>query len=834
MDPASADEPRAHTDRETFALREVRVTWAAALFGLLVGVTMTYLPWEFGAGVFRFIYPEIQRLGSAFLVGGALLAASALYPGWPAVVGWIGRAIFLGAVGIFWWNVAILAGGLTGVVVYPLLAAGLLAESTRAFRHRGAFAMMIAAIGVLFGAMMLLRPDAFSSTLYAAWQPFPRGAGALHLVSGVALGWALGRDRRRVARAAAVALALLFGYASFGSLESRAWTGMVLYGVLMMGAGVGALARSLPAASSIRFRLLRAVALAGVIPLLTLGAVASIIAQRAVQAQVRVNAEQATLAEVSWLADRLSAVSAAVRLTAREEMVARWLAQRATAPLESRLNRVEHDSRPLDGVWVLDLAGERVAASSGVQAARGHNFAHREYFQRALAEPGVFVSRPLVGATGKPFVVVSTRIVENGVTVGVLAGGLSLEHLNREVTLASQRYDVRVVDVRDGTLVRATGTGALLEQAGLEPRELEGPHSFEERFDAAGNLVLMSHAQVAGTPWRVVLAQPLRDAYAPLARLSLAVLGMAVVAALLAVLLAHLGAREIVGRLGQLRSAFAGVVQMDPEGAPRSPDELSALEAAFSGMAADIEHTHSELRAAVATRESFLSIASHELRTPITALRTTLEILLKRGEGGGYNAQALLRMRRQLDRLTRLVADLLDVSRLRTGNFALAPAPTDGLALVKEVVDRIRAEPAQGARLEVDLPEEPISGVWDDQRIEQVLTNLIENAFRYSYDGTPVRLVVRSSPTHVRVSVIDQGIGIPAESVGSLFRPFFRAGNASSKHAGGLGLGLAICREIVERHGGRIWVESDGPGQGSRFHVELPLAPPERGQSQTA
>ncbi|HLL81594.1 MAG TPA: hypothetical protein VK420_03040, partial [Longimicrobium sp.] len=106
MDPASADEPRAHTDRETFALREVRVTWAAALFGLLVGVTMTYLPWEFGAGVFRFIYPEIQRLGSAFLVGGALLAASALYPGWPAVVGWIGRAIFLGAVGIFWWNVA--------------------------------------------------------------------------------------------------------------------------------------------------------------------------------------------------------------------------------------------------------------------------------------------------------------------------------------------------------------------------------------------------------------------------------------------------------------------------------------------------------------------------------------------------------------------------------------------------------------------------------------------------------------------------------------------------------------------------------------------------------
>jgi signal transduction histidine kinase len=185
-----------------------------------------------------------------------------------------------------------------------------------------------------------------------------------------------------------------------------------------------------------------------------------------------------------------------------------------------------------------------------------------------------------------------------------------------------------------------------------------------------------------------------------------------------------------------------------------------------------------------------------------------------------------MRMRRQAERLTRLVADLLDVSRLRTGHFALEPAPTDGLELVKEVVDRMRADPAYGARLEAEVPDTPFHGVWDGQRIEQVLTNLIENAFRYSYEGTPVRVVVRPGPERVRISILDQGIGIPADSLGNLFQPFFRAHNASTKHAGGLGLGLSICREIAERHGGRVWAESDGPGKGSRFHLELPSQSP--------
>ena len=122
----------------------------------------------------------------------------------------------------------------------------------------------------------------------------------------------------------------------------------------------------------------------------------------------------------------------------------------------------------------------------------------------------------------------------------------------------------------------------------------------------------------------------------------------------------------------------------------------------------------------------------------------------------------------------------------------------------------------------MELPGEPILGVWDDQRLDQLLTNLVENAVRYSPPDRPIHVRVRPEPDGVHLEVEDQGIGVPAESLPSLFEPFFRAQNASEHHAGGLGLGLAICREIVERHGGRIHAESPGPGQGTRFCVFLP------------
>jgi signal transduction histidine kinase len=147
--------------------------------------------------------------------------------------------------------------------------------------------------------------------------------------------------------------------------------------------------------------------------------------------------------------------------------------------------------------------------------------------------------------------------------------------------------------------------------------------------------------------------------------------------------------------------------------------------------------------------------------------------------------------------------------------------------VVSEVLERFEIRGGAGLRFHLEPPPGPLEGVWDAARLDQVITNLLSNAVRYSPQGGIVRICFTESPSHVELQVRDQGIGIPPESLKRLFHPFSRASNATSRHFGGLGLGLFICREIVERHGGSIWAESEGPQQGSCFHVRLPRALPQ-------
>ncbi|HYO68834.1 MAG TPA: ATP-binding protein, partial [Archangium sp.] len=127
---------------------------------------------------------------------------------------------------------------------------------------------------------------------------------------------------------------------------------------------------------------------------------------------------------------------------------------------------------------------------------------------------------------------------------------------------------------------------------------------------------------------------------------------------------------------------------------------------------------------------------------------------------------------------------------------------------------------------ELHTPDHAVEGDWDAPRLDQVLTNLVSNAVRYSPQGGTVHVSFHLSPEAVELQVRDQGIGIPSESIALLFQPFARASNATARHFGGLGLGLFICREIVQRHGGTIWAESPGAQLGSCFHVRLPREAP--------
>lgn len=221
-------------------------------------------------------------------------------------------------------------------------------------------------------------------------------------------------------------------------------------------------------------------------------------------------------------------------------------------------------------------------------------------------------------------------------------------------------------------------------------------------------------------------------------------------------------------------------------------------------------------------KDEFLSIASHELRTPVTSIKgyTQLARLLIADRDLSTAEEYLGVALDQIDRMSRLILELLDVSRIETGRLELRRDQIDWNEFLRvQVRHRQTAYPSRSFRLL--LPDEPLVVSGDRDRLEQVLGNLIENAVKYSSDDAEVVVRARSRESEAITEVTDQGIGIPPEELGAVFERFHRGKDVSTSHYGGLGLGLYIARQIVERHGGRIWVESDGEN-GTTFAFRLP------------
>jgi PAS domain S-box-containing protein len=228
---------------------------------------------------------------------------------------------------------------------------------------------------------------------------------------------------------------------------------------------------------------------------------------------------------------------------------------------------------------------------------------------------------------------------------------------------------------------------------------------------------------------------------------------------------------------------------------------------------------------ALVARDRFLSIASHELKTPVASLQVATEALLRSAERGSLSADRLRsgleRIDRAAGRLTGLLVELLDVSRLANDDVRLDLERVELAGLIRAVVDGF--EGLDGAdRIELSLATATITG--DAARLEQVVSNLVDNALRYSPDGGSVQVSLRAVGDGAQIQISDRGIGIENGHHETIFEPFGRAATITSSQ--GLGLGLFISRQIVDRHGGSIAVESDGPGTGTTFRVTLPSQPP--------
>ncbi|HEY8741668.1 MAG TPA: HAMP domain-containing sensor histidine kinase, partial [Chloroflexota bacterium] len=235
--------------------------------------------------------------------------------------------------------------------------------------------------------------------------------------------------------------------------------------------------------------------------------------------------------------------------------------------------------------------------------------------------------------------------------------------------------------------------------------------------------------------------------------------------------------------------------------------------------------------AAIQARDQFLSVASHELKTPVTALKAAADLSLRRQARGALDADSLGRtfalIQKTSGRLASLIDDLLDVSRMRTGHMPLSCGELDLGLLVSRAVEQARDQFGEHHAFTADISCPPNLAWGDADRLEQVLTNLLENAVKYSPTGGEVTLQLQPDAAGLLLTVRDTGIGLPAGAEEVVFEPFGRASNATANRVPGMGLGLYICRDIVQRHGGRIWVESPGEGQGTTAFVWLPRGPVE-------
>jgi signal transduction histidine kinase/ActR/RegA family two-component response regulator len=244
----------------------------------------------------------------------------------------------------------------------------------------------------------------------------------------------------------------------------------------------------------------------------------------------------------------------------------------------------------------------------------------------------------------------------------------------------------------------------------------------------------------------------------------------------------------------------------------------------------ELAQANQDLAAAGLAKDRFLAMLSHELRNLLNALRSSLEVLQRDPEPAIRQRMQNLAIG-QTEHLRRLVEDLLDVSQIHRGHLEVRAVPLDMAQEVGGLLTTWREKVAgTGLRLRIERPVAPLWTRADPTRLAQIVGNLLSNACKFTDPGGEIRVSLERRNGKVRLTVADTGCGMKAEALEKVFEPFTQTEEAQKRMTGGLGLGLSIVKGLVESHGGAMWAESDGPGLGSRFLVDLPAtAPPAEG-----
>jgi len=318
----------------------------------------------------------------------------------------------------------------------------------------------------------------------------------------------------------------------------------------------------------------------------------------------------------------------------------------------------------------------------------------------------------------------------------------------------------------------------------------------------------------------LVVASPLAEVDRSVERLRLLLLVAGPMALVLAGgggwLLARAALRP-VGRMTEQAEAIGADRLHDRVSVPDAVDELNRLARTLNGMLDRIEH-------GVVEQRRFVADASHELRTPLAVMRAELEVALRGDDPADDASEVLGSAAEEVARMSKIVDDLLTLAHRDENSLELLLTPVDLGEIAAQVAGQLRPLAGEGGvRLVVEARS--VAVVADQARITQVVTNLVDNAVKYTGAGGSVRVRVWEQGGGGGLAVSDTGPGIGPEDLPRVFDRFFRLDAARSRARGGSGLGLAICKELVEAHGGRIWADSV-PGAGSTFTLTLPAQPP--------
>lgn len=452
---------------------------------------------------------------------------------------------------------------------------------------------------------------------------------------------------------------------------------------------------------------------------------------------------------------------------------------------------------------------------------------------------GVYFSE----TTGGPAITISVPVKREGKIVGVLAARVNMTRLYGMMESESRGTSEEAYIVNDaGMIISHTNRSKVLRDninySYAVKQVLAGNSGVGEYTGYNGNTVLGSYQWMPEYQWGLIAEYDRDQALAGIYALRRLTLVLTAFSFAVVVLSSFLFSRQITIPIHNLEGGARALTRGEYKEIPViSDDEIGRLTRIFNATSRelldakrklentvelvnrDLEVRNEELRRANielrkldSMKSDFISMVSHELKTPLAAIRTSAEVL------EGETDPAVRRemqgiIIRNIDRQTRLINDLLDLSRIESGRLELRKEGIVLAELVKGAIRNVRIK--ESVQVHINIPDS-LKVLADRDRLEQVIVNLLDNAMKFTEQGS-VTFSARELGDSVEVSVTDTGIGIASENLGKIFDKFYQAESTMTRKTGGTGLGLAICRGIIAAHGGQIWAESSGEGSTFRF-----------------